>query len=148
MESDVTSPARPAHVTFHDGGVSSREPIAARAASFRRGRKMMSILRAPDGSLCRRGFFTTAVGALAFARAAVSSAQVGTPSRALTKEERDRMTPEQVVTELKKGNERFRAGKPLPHDYVAQQGSSASGQYPAAVVLGCLDSRAPAEIVL
>ena len=57
------------------------------------------------------------------------------------------MTPEQVIAELKKGNERFRAGKMLPHDYVGQQGSSAAGQFPAAVVLGCLDSRAPAEIL-
>jgi len=105
----------------------------------------MPIARDRYGSPGRRGFLGAAVGALAFARTA--AAQVGTPSRALTKEERDRMTPEQVIAELKKGNERFRAGKMLPHDYVGQQGSSAAGQFPAAVVLGCLDSRAPAEIL-
>jgi carbonic anhydrase len=66
---------------------------------------------------------------------------------ALTKEERDRMTPGQVIEELKKGNERFRAGKMLAHDYLAQKRSVATGQFPAAVVLGCLDSRAPAEII-
>jgi carbonic anhydrase len=97
--------------------------------------------------LGRRGFFGGAVGAWAFANAAAAAAQVGAPSRALTREERDRMTPEQVIAELKKGNERFRAGKPLPHDYVGQQATSAAGQFPAAVVLGCLDSRAPAEIL-
>jgi carbonic anhydrase len=32
-------------------------------------------------------------------------------------------------------------------DYLAEQRSSAKGQYPAAVILGCLDSRVPAEIV-
>jgi carbonic anhydrase len=32
-------------------------------------------------------------------------------------------------------------------DYLAEQRSSAAGQYPAAVVLGCLDSRVPVEIV-
>jgi carbonic anhydrase len=32
-------------------------------------------------------------------------------------------------------------------NYLAEQRASASGQYPAAVVLGCLDSRVPAEIV-
>jgi carbonic anhydrase len=106
----------------------------------------MSIPGARKGSPGRRGFFFAA-GAWAVAPAAVSFAQVGTPSRALTKQERDRMTPDQVIAELQKGNERFRAGKPLPHDYVAQQGSSAAGQFPAAVVLGCLDSRAPAEIL-
>jgi len=57
------------------------------------------------------------------------------------------MTPAQVLEELKKGNERFRAGKTTPHDYLAQKRSSASGQYPAAVILGCIDSRAPAEII-
>jgi carbonic anhydrase len=38
-------------------------------------------------------------------------------------------------------------GKIAPGDYLAQKRSSAAGQYPAAVVLGCLDSRVPAEIV-
>jgi carbonic anhydrase len=107
----------------------------------------MSTLRAPEATLSRRGFVATAVGALGLAPAAASLAQVGAATHALTKDERDRMTPEQVIAELKKGNERFRAGKPLPHDYVGQQSSSAAGQYPAAVVLGCIDSRAPAEIL-
>jgi carbonic anhydrase len=57
------------------------------------------------------------------------------------------MTPSQVIDELKKGNERFRAKKMVPRDYLAEKRSSAAGQYPAAVVLGCLDSRVPAEIV-
>jgi carbonic anhydrase len=95
----------------------------------------------------RRGFFVTAVGAWAFTPTAVSSAQVGATNRALTREERDRMTPEQVIAELKKGNERFRAGKLLPHDYLAQQRSSPLGQFPAAIIVGCVDSRAPAEIL-
>ncbi len=57
------------------------------------------------------------------------------------------MTPDQVIAEMKKGNERFRAGKMNPHDYLAQQRTSAVGQYPASVVLGCIDSRAPGEIL-
>jgi carbonic anhydrase len=35
----------------------------------------------------------------------------------------------------------------LPHNYLDQQRSSAAGQYPAAMVLGCIDSRAPAEVL-
>jgi carbonic anhydrase len=58
------------------------------------------------------------------------------------------MTPAQVLEELKKGNERFRSGKMASRDYLAEKRSSASGQYPAAVILGCIDSRVPAEIVL
>jgi carbonic anhydrase len=68
-------------------------------------------------------------------------------SGSLTKEQRDAMTPAQIIDELKKGNERFRAGKLTSRDYLAEKRASASGQYPAAVVLGCLDSRVPAEIV-
>jgi carbonic anhydrase len=65
----------------------------------------------------------------------------------LTKEQRDSMTPSQVIDELKKGNDRFRTGKMVARNYLAEKRSSAGGQYPAAVVLGCLDSRVPAEII-
>ncbi len=65
----------------------------------------------------------------------------------LTKEQRDSMTTEHILEELKKGNERFRAGKMTSRDYRAEKRASAGGQYPAAVVLGCLDSRVPAEII-
>ena len=71
----------------------------------------------------------------------------GSLSRSLSKEERDSMTPSFVIEELKKGNERFRAGKMVTRDYLAEKKSSSTGQYPAAVILGCLDSRVPAEIV-
>ena len=67
---------------------------------------------------------------------------------ALTKEERDKLTPDQVIELLERGNERFRSGKMEAHDYIAQKQATAGGQYPAAVVLSCIDSRAPAEIVL
>jgi carbonic anhydrase len=49
---------------------------------------------------------------------------------------------------LKAGNERFRAGRMQSHDYLAQKRASAGGQYPAAAILSCIDSRAPAEIIL
>jgi len=68
-------------------------------------------------------------------------------SESLSKEQRDSMTPAQVIDELKKGNERFRTGKMAARNYLAEKRSSAAGQYPAAVVLGCVDSRVPAEIV-
>jgi carbonic anhydrase len=67
---------------------------------------------------------------------------------ALSKEQRDQMTPDQVIEMLKAGNERFRTRKMQPHDYLAQKQQTASGQYPAAAILSCIDSRAPAEILL
>ncbi|MGH8121438.1 MAG: carbonic anhydrase [Rudaea sp.] len=67
---------------------------------------------------------------------------------AMTKEERDKLTPDQIIDAMKRGNERFRSGKMHPHDYLAQKRTSAAGQYPASVILSCIDSRAPAEIIL
>jgi carbonic anhydrase len=68
-------------------------------------------------------------------------------ARPLSKEERDRLSPDQILDELKAGNERFRSGRMVAHDYRQQQLASAGGQYPAAVLLGCVDSRGPAEII-
>jgi carbonic anhydrase len=67
---------------------------------------------------------------------------------ALTKAQRDKMTADDIVALMKKGNERFRVGKESPHDYLAQQKASAKGQYPASVILSCIDSRAPAETIM
>jgi carbonic anhydrase len=70
-----------------------------------------------------------------------------TLANSLTKEQRDSLTPSQIIDELKKGNERFRTKKGVSRDYLAQKRSSAAGQYPAAIILGCVDSRVPAEII-
>ena len=66
----------------------------------------------------------------------------------LSKEERDKMTPDEIIEHFRQGNIRFRQNKPMEHDYLAQKRRTSSGQYPAAVILSCIDSRAPAEIVL
>ena len=97
----------------------------------------------------RRDFLHMSAGACAITPLIPSSffQFAASLSRSLTKEERDSMTPAQVIDELKKGNERFRTGKMVRRDYLAEQRASAKGQYPAAVILGCLDSRVPAEIV-
>ena len=101
------------------------------------------------GTLDRRELLATAfcTCALSAPLNALSFQLSASMSGSLTKEERDSMTPAQVIDELKKGNERFRAGKMAARNYLAEKRSSASGQYPAAVILGCLDSRVPAEII-
>ena len=66
----------------------------------------------------------------------------------LTKEQRDKMTPDDVIQTLLDGNKRFVSGNVLEHNYRAQQDTSQHGQYPSAVILSCIDSRAPAEIIL
>jgi carbonic anhydrase len=58
------------------------------------------------------------------------------------------MTPQQALVELKEGNARFVSGLPRRRDPLADARATASGQYPFAVVLSCLDSRQPIELVL
>jgi carbonic anhydrase len=67
---------------------------------------------------------------------------------ALTKEQRDRMTPDEIIRLMRQGNERFRTGQRQERNFLREQQASAKGQYPAAVVLSCIDSRAPAEVVM
>jgi carbonic anhydrase len=64
-----------------------------------------------------------------------------------TKESQAAMTPLQALAELEAGNARFVAGHPMKRNFPAQVQATASGQYPFAVVLSCLDSRQPSEIV-
>ena len=67
---------------------------------------------------------------------------------ALTKAQRDKMSPSQIIDVGKRGNERFRSGVRQNRNYLNEQKASASGQYPAAVLLSCIDSRAPAEVIM
>ncbi len=67
---------------------------------------------------------------------------------ALSREQRDAMTPDEIIALMKKGNTLFRNGERRSRDYLAEQQASASGQFPAAVILSCIDSRAPAEVIL
>lgn len=64
-----------------------------------------------------------------------------------TREIQSQITAEQVMQILKDGNERFRTGQPLTRDRGRQIDATAEGQHPIAVVLSCIDSRTPAEIV-
>ena len=67
---------------------------------------------------------------------------------ALTKAQRDRMSPDQIIAAAKRGNKRFRSGVRKNRNCLNEQKASASGQYPAAVLLSCIDSRAPAEVIM
>jgi carbonic anhydrase len=67
---------------------------------------------------------------------------------ALTHAQRDKMAPEQIIEIMKQGNERFRRGERKNRNYLREQKASAKGQYPAAVLLTCIDSRAPAEVIM
>ena len=68
-------------------------------------------------------------------------------NRVLTQEEQAQLTPEQVLTMLKEGNQRFVAGTLTARDHSKLVREAALGQYPKAVILSCLDSRIPVEDV-
>ncbi len=68
-------------------------------------------------------------------------------SAPMTQTEQQAMTPSQALARLAEGNQRFMAGKSLNRDYVSEAKASASGQYPFAVVLSCIDSRSIPEVV-
>jgi carbonic anhydrase len=76
------------------------------------------------------------------AAAAIVLAQVS------TKELQSAITPAEAIKRLQEGNARFVAGQPKTRDWAAKVIATASGQYPFAAVVSCIDSRAPAEIVL
>ena len=64
-----------------------------------------------------------------------------------TRELQAAVTPQQVLKILKDGHERFLTGRRLTRDLGRQVIATADGQHPLAVVLSCIDSRTPAELV-
>ncbi len=57
------------------------------------------------------------------------------------------LKPIQVLEILREGNQRFSSGHPLRRDVSRQVNIAAQGQYPMAVVMSCMDSRTPAEMI-
>jgi len=57
------------------------------------------------------------------------------------------MTAEEAVTRLKEGNARFVAGRQEERELMEEVHRTSGGQSPFAVVLGCIDSRVPPELV-
>jgi carbonic anhydrase/SulP family sulfate permease len=64
-----------------------------------------------------------------------------------SKELQSRIKPHEVIDILKAGNDRFRNGQRIYRDLGRQMEKTAAGQFPMAIVLSCIDSRAPAELL-
>lgn len=111
---------------------------------------MCETLKQPrnDTGLGRRQFFRAAGVATALGLAGGTIFRGLAHGDALTHAQRDSMTPEQIIEVMKEGNERFRRGERKDRNYLREQKASAKGQYPAAVLLSCIDSRAPAEVIM
>lgn len=57
------------------------------------------------------------------------------------------LQPQDVLQLLREGNQRFFLGQRMDRDLLRQVQATAPGQAPLAVILSCIDSRAPAEII-
>ena len=96
---------------------------------------------------------TPVVGLALIAFVTVAAAQTAGDKKSVkkpavqTKESQAAMTPAAALEKLKKGNARFVERNMRARDWQAKVSATASGQYPFAVVLGCMDSRTPIEIV-
>lgn len=64
-----------------------------------------------------------------------------------TKDELKAIKPEQALQFLKDGNLRFLENQGKDHSYLSQVDATSGGQQPFAVVLGCIDSRVPPEVI-
>ena len=65
----------------------------------------------------------------------------------LTKEIQDSISPDKAVEMLKEGNQRFLGKNIQDRDLHIQVQNTSDGQFPYAVVLSCIDSRVPVELV-
>lgn len=65
-----------------------------------------------------------------------------------TRELQEATTPEQVLEMLLEGHQRFRQGRRLlSRDLARQVNGTAKGQHPLGVILSCIDSRVPTELI-
>lgn len=64
-----------------------------------------------------------------------------------TRQLQEKLSPREVLDALRDGNLRFRTGNHLVRNFGKQLSATSEGQYPLAIVMTCIDSRSPAEII-
>lgn len=67
--------------------------------------------------------------------------------RTYTKEIQNSITPNQALNTLKDGNDRFVHNTKIQRNLHDQMEETSKGQFPFAVILSCIDSRAPVETI-
>src|ERR1700745_527015 len=94
------------------------------------------------------GLVSLALAASASALAQTSADTAGKKTPAVqTAKSQAAMTPALALEKLKKGNARFVEKNMRRRDWLAKGPGTAGGQYPFAVILACMDSRAPIEVI-
>ncbi|HLO86721.1 MAG TPA: carbonic anhydrase [Nostocaceae cyanobacterium] len=106
------------------------------------------------GFVGRRNFLQLAGAASLGVGATAASGLLWTPQPAIAEKTGDTgvkakpVNPDEAIKRLVEGNKRFVEGKRLnPNQSKLRLQETAAGQYPFAAILGCADSRVPAEIV-
>lgn len=67
--------------------------------------------------------------------------------KTLTKEARDKITPDMAIKLLKDGNLRFINNLKVNRNLLQQVNETSDGQHPFAVIISCMDSRTSAELI-
>jgi carbonic anhydrase len=67
--------------------------------------------------------------------------------RTLTRDMQAQLTPQKALDLLKEGNKRFVNNLKVNRNLLQQVNETASGQYPFAFILSCIDSRTSAELI-
>ncbi|WP_133135750.1 carbonic anhydrase family protein [Legionella rowbothamii] len=67
--------------------------------------------------------------------------------KTISKEDLSKITPDQAIDLLKKGNERFINNLRYNRNLLQQVNETAKEQFPFASILSCIDSRTPAEFI-
>ena len=64
-----------------------------------------------------------------------------------TKESQSKLTPSTALQILEEGNRRFMSNSKINRDLLEQVNGTKKGQFPFAIVLSCIDSRVPVELI-
>ncbi|MER7479188.1 carbonic anhydrase [Streptomyces sp. NPDC126510] len=123
------------HATSHRGAGPEPHPFAGSRPS--------------TGGTVRRTLLRTALTGAAALGAGLGAARPATAAPAGSGPAEPRPgTPDEALRELAAGNRRWRAFRERhPHENPAIRRTLATAQHPFAVVLGCIDSRVPPELV-
>jgi carbonic anhydrase len=104
--------------------------------------------RPTTGGTVRRTLLRTALTGAAALGAGLGAARPATAATPIRDTRPRPGTPAEALGELAAGNRRWRAFRERhPHEDPALRRTLATGQHPFAVVLGCIDSRVPPELV-
>ena len=97
--------------------------------------------------ISRRQTFKNMVGFAALTGAIATEVQAQDSCAVFTSTTQAAVTPDAALKRLQEGNARFVAGKTVNCDLTKQVKETATQQSPIAVIVGCIDSRVPPEMV-